>query len=65
MLHSEVRVFPFDLLISAMRSLHLYQAMSTTVVAPRINIRRRLSKVVHLVDLWYFVNFSHVHETTS
>ena len=63
MLHSEVRVFPFDLLISAMRSLHLYQAMSTAVMVPGINIRRRLGEVVHLIDLWHFVNFVYVHET--
>lgn len=64
MLHSELRVFLSDLLISALCSLHLNQAISTAVVVPRINIRRRLGEVVHLIDLWHFVNFACVNETT-
>ena len=48
-----------------MRSVHVYQAISTVVVVPSINISRRLSEVVHSIDLRHFVNFTCVHETTS
>ena len=65
MLQIKVRAFLFDPLISAMRSLCLYQAISTVVVVPGISIRRRLGEVDHSIDLWHFIDFACVHEATS